>query len=86
MDLSERKKLGETIDSKNIRKHKNDVFRLTELHAQNQGPLNDIPESVRKYMRMFFERMEAEEVDLKQSGSKGKTKEALLDQLRKIYC
>lgn len=86
MDLSKRKKPGETIDSKNIRKHKNDVFRLTEPLAQNQGPLNDIPESVRKDMRMFFERMEAEGVDLKQSGIKGKTKEAILDQLRKIYC
>lgn len=43
MDLSDRKAAGEQVDTKNIRKHKNDVFRLTELldqdsfiHAQNE--------------------------------------------------
>lgn len=34
---------------------------------------------------MFFERMETEEVDLKQLGIKGKTKESILNQLRGIY-
>ena len=28
LDLIERKKAGEKVDSKNIKKHKNDVFRL----------------------------------------------------------
>ena len=31
MDLTDRKAAGEHVDSKNIKKHKNDVFRLTEL-------------------------------------------------------
>ena len=31
MDLTDRKANGESVDGKNIRKHKNDVFRLTEL-------------------------------------------------------
>lgn len=31
LDLAERKARGEHIDSKNIRKHRNDVFRLTDL-------------------------------------------------------
>ena len=31
MDLTDRKTAGEYVDSKNIKKHKNDVFRLTEL-------------------------------------------------------
>ena len=31
MDLTDRKEAGEHVDSKNIKKHKNDVFRLTEL-------------------------------------------------------
>ncbi len=35
IDLSERKAKGEHVDSKNIRKHKNDVFRLTELITAN---------------------------------------------------
>ena len=73
------------MDSKNIRKHKNDVFRLTELLDQNQEPLNDMPTTVRDDMQTFFERMETEEVDLKQLGIRGKTKESILDQLRGIY-
>ena len=31
MDLTNRKAAGEHVDNKNIKKHKNDVFRLTEL-------------------------------------------------------
>lgn len=85
IDLSDRKASGEAVDSKNIRKHKNDVFRLTELLDQNQEPLSEIPAAVRNDMRTFFERMVTEEVDLKQLGIKGKTKASILDQLRGIY-
>lgn len=85
IDLSDRKAAGEIVDSKNIRKHKNDVFRLTELLDENQEPLNDMPAAVREDMQTFFERMEAEEVDPKQLGIRGKTKESILDQLRGIY-
>jgi hypothetical protein len=85
IDLSDRKASGETVDSKNIRKHKNDVFRLSELIDQNQDKLNDMSEAVRDDMQTFFERMETEEVDLKQLGIRGKRKESILNQLRKIY-
>ena len=85
IDLSDRKASGEIVDSKNIRKHKNDVFRLTELLDQNHEPLNDMPAAVRDDMQAFFERMGTEEVDLKQLGIRGKTKESILDQLRGIY-
>ena len=86
IDLSDKKTSGEAVDSKNIRKHKNDVFRLTELLDQNQQPFNNLPKAVRDDMRTFFERMVAEEVDLKQLGIREKTKESILDQLRGIYC
>lgn len=39
IDLSDRKAAGEHVDGRNIRKHKNDVFRLTELLNQNQAPI-----------------------------------------------
>ena len=35
LDLIERKTLGGTIDSKDIRKHRNDVFRLFQLLPGN---------------------------------------------------
>ena len=48
MELSDRKASGEQADSRNIRKHKNDVFRLTELLDQNQERLTFMPQSVRE--------------------------------------
>ena len=85
IDLSDRKAAGEQVDSKNIRKHKNDVFRLTELLAQSQAKLPFMPSAVKSDMSKFIERMAVEDVNLKQLGIDGKTKQAILEQLRFIY-
>ncbi|MBI4024593.1 MAG: hypothetical protein HY360_06400 [Verrucomicrobia bacterium] len=50
MDLSERKKQGERIDEDDIRKHRNDVFRLTLALG---GPPFPLPETVRADLRRF---------------------------------
>jgi hypothetical protein len=83
LDLSERRQNGEHVDSKNIRKHKNDVFRLTELI--NPELKITTPESVRKDIKDFIDRMKKENVDLKQLGIVGRTKEDILRELSKIY-
>jgi hypothetical protein len=83
LDLSERRQNGEHVDSKNIRKHKNDVFRLTELI--NPELKITTPESVRKDIKDFIDRMKEENVDLKQLGIVGRTKEDILRELSKIY-
>ena len=76
MDLSNRKAIGEHVDSKNIKKHKNDVFRLTELIDSDvaipapAGALTD--------MREFYTRMNKEEIDVAQLGIVGKTKDQIL--------
>ena len=85
IDLSERKAAGEHVDSKNIRKHKNDVFRLTELLDLNQKRLSFLPETIRTDMRFFLECMSSEEVELKQIGINGKTKYEILNQMSRIY-
>lgn len=85
IDLSERKSIGEQVDSKNIRKHKNDVFRLTELLNQNQQALSFVPNTIKNDMREFAERMASEDVDLKQLGIRNQTKQAILEQLSTIY-
>lgn len=85
LDLSDRKKAGERVDSRNIRKHKNVVFRLTELLDESQKPLSTVPKTVRKDMQVFLERMTEEEIDLKQLNIRGKTKETILKQLQAIY-
>ena len=86
IDLTARRSAGEQIDSRNIRKHKNDVFRLTELLTRDQQQLPFLPMAIRDDMREFTESMRSEDIDLKQIGIRGKTKEAILDQLRAIYC
>ena len=85
LDLSSRRAGGERVDSRNIRKHKNDVFRLTELLDRDMGPLAYIPDTIRTDMREFTERMRSENVDLKQIGILGKTKETILEELIAIY-
>lgn len=68
LDLSARKKAGEQVDSKNIKKHRNDVLNLS-------GQLTDdpieLPESIQTDMRAFLEHLANEEIDLKAIGLKG---------------
>ena len=84
LDLSARKAAGEAIDGKNIRKHKNDVFRLAELLTPLPDPSLQIPPAVRADMQRFLEQMESEFVDLKQL-SVLRPKSEILDHLRRYY-
>ena len=85
LDLSQRKATGEQIDSRNIRKHKNDVFRLTELLNHNMKQLPCLPNAVKADMSKFIESMLSEDVDLKQIGILGKSKEDILEELKAVY-
>ena len=84
LDLSERKASGESVDNKNIRKHKNDVFRLSELLDRNQPPLR-LPSPILRDMQTFTEKMKTDTVDLKQLGIRNKTKEELIEELLATY-
>lgn len=68
LDLSARKAAGEQVDSRNIKKHRNDVLVLS-------GQLTDdpieLPESIQNDMREFLQRLAQEEIDLKSIGLKG---------------
>lgn len=85
MELSDRKMAGEQVDSKNIRKHKNDLFRLTELLDLNKKISIHVPDAVLTDMRVFVERMTSEDLDLGQLGIPDKTKDAVLEQLSFFY-
>ena len=85
LDLSHRKSEGEQVDSRDIRKHRNDVFRLTELLDRNMAPLIYIPDAIRADISEFVERMRSEDVDLKQIGIRNKSKEAILKELNALY-
>lgn len=83
LDLSARKSAGESVDSKNIRKHKNDVFRLSllfsdALHIElSTGISND--------MKEFITQIENEDVDMKSLGIRNLKKEDILTRLRELY-
>lgn len=64
LDLSARKAAGEQVDSKNIRKHKNDVFRLSMLLTPSMR--TDISNGVYADLHKFLHEMETETIDLKQ--------------------
>ena len=83
LDLSERKANGEQVDSKNIKKHKNDVFRLSQLITANtRQPLSlEIAGDMRKFLSEIVE----EDVDMKSLGIKGTNKEKMIDILRQCY-
>lgn len=83
IDLSNRKSAGEPVDSKNIRKHKNDIFRLTEL--LDKDIQIHTPHGVFQDMEVFLHKMVNETVDLKQLGIVGQTKENILSELKSIY-
>ncbi len=83
IDLTERKARGESVDSKNIRKHRNDVFRLTELI--NPDVRIETPDAVKKDFEHFIELMKNEPVDLKQLKITGRSKAVILEELRSMY-
>ena len=64
LDLTARKANGENVDSKNIRKHKNDVFRLSALLTP--GKTVSVNQTVWDDLQAFFAAMQDEDVDTKQ--------------------
>ena len=82
LDLTARKANGEKVDSKNIRKHKNDVFRLSALLTP--GSQITVNQAVWNDLQAFFTAMQVEQVDTKQLGIVRK-KEEILSDLTKQY-
>jgi hypothetical protein len=83
LDLTQREKNGETIDSKTIRKHKNDVFRLYQILDPTIDPA--APDAVKNDLREFISRMRNEAIDLKSLGLRKATRDEVLAELAKVY-
>ncbi len=78
LDMQERKEAGEDIDTKNIKKHKNDVFRL----LANVSPTSKIELSVgiQNDVILFIEQIKEDKPDLKNLGIRGTS----FDEMREI--
>jgi hypothetical protein len=59
LDLTARASAGEKIDGKNIRKHRNDVFRLAQLLPKNASI--KLADPIREDLRKFLELAQADE-------------------------
>lgn len=66
LDLNKRKEMGETIDTRNIKKHKNDVIRLTVMLTGDKTI--DLPYPIFSDMRLFIENFENDPPDVKAIG------------------
>ena len=83
LDLKERKSKGEHVDSKNIKKHKNDVFRLAQLITINTRQF--LSAEIVEDMKKFLFEMAGEEVDLRSLGIRGTNPQKMIDILRRCY-
>ena len=83
IDLTHRQKNGEHVDGKNIRKHKNDVFRLSMILTAETKI--DLPVSIRRDLEDFLSAMEDEQVDLKAFGIYRQTRKDIINKLKTIY-
>ncbi|MEA1973920.1 MAG: hypothetical protein U9N10_00025 [Bacillota bacterium] len=68
IDLKKRKEAGEQIDSKNIKKHRNDIFRL--LVNVNPSSRVEIMGEIKEDLNEFIEMIHLDKPDLKNLGIK----------------
>lgn len=83
LDLRERKLKGEPVDSKNIKKHKNDVFRLAQLITANTRQI--LSTEIFEDMKKFLLHMKDEDLDLRSIGVRNIDKDKIMRLLYRCY-
>ncbi|WP_278627957.1 hypothetical protein [Thomasclavelia cocleata] len=83
LDLKTRKERGEHVDSRDIKKHRNDVIRLSILLT----PITkvDIPNAIKEDLSQFIQNLDKEELNLKQLGIRNMNKNTLIQLLCQVY-
>jgi hypothetical protein len=83
LDLKARKESGENIDSNNIRKHKNDVFRL----LANVSPSSKLKvvDEIQEDITRFIEQIKIDNPHLESLGIRGTTLDEMLEILKTIF-
>jgi hypothetical protein len=88
LDLSKRKAIGEDIDSRNIDKHKNDIFRLALILPEE--PLSSVSGSIRDDLRQFFDLIPISSMDMNILRKETRfqlpiDRNALLSSIKRVY-
>jgi hypothetical protein len=83
LDMKEKVYSGEHVDSKNIKKHKNDVFRL--LANVTASSRVETGKEIQKDIIQFIEQIKDDKPDLKNLGLRETNLEEMIDTLAKIF-
>lgn len=83
LDLTARKSAGEKVDSRNIKKHKNDVLKVSQLLSPAQRVA--VSDSIKNDMREFIAAISEEKIDMKSLGLTGIKLEQVLSSFNSIY-
>lgn len=83
LDLRERKENGEAIDSRDIKKHKNDILRILAEFVLEQ--VNDLPATVKCDIDVFIQELQNEPFDENMLKALGLSGEEMVDKLIELY-
>lgn len=83
LDLNEKQRNGIQIDSKDIKKHRNDIVRLAAIFGETDKIT--LPAEVRNDMEQFIAAYEKTPVDIKSLRIKDITNEMIIEKLKQIY-
>lgn len=84
LDNAERKNAGERVDSRDIKKHKNDVFRLSLMFSSEEASI-PLPKSMFEDVSAFIDAMTSQDVDVKSLGGVDTSKDELIQRISQIY-
>ena len=83
LDLSERKEKGENVDSRDIKKHKNDILRIITEFILDK--VDALPETVHMDVENFIKKLGEEPFDANLLKDYGLNNEEVVDRLRQLY-
>ncbi|HKM06726.1 MAG TPA: hypothetical protein VJ869_07020 [Sphaerochaeta sp.] len=83
LDLTDRKNKGQAIDSKDIKKHRNDVFRIVPLISIAERVA--VPKSIKADIDAPLSKMPSETIDLKNLGIQRRTLESIIELYSNLY-
>ena len=83
LDLSEKKNAGESIDSRDINKHRNDVFRLYQILTPDKSVI--LPGDLPSDMKRFIDMISGQNVVLSEFGIRRQSLSEVLENLKRIF-
>ena len=83
MDLRNKKEKGMNVDSRDIRKHKNDILRIAVEFVLEK--VHFLPTTVENDMKLFMKSLESEQFDAGLLKNYGVSNEELVSKLRELY-